>query len=174
MPHANRIAATAFGVLALVTLAACSSDRDVQLRQLYSADRSPDEFAVLPANELDIEGALALQALPEPSPGAGNRTDLTPQADAIAALGGNPRATSGTRDAALIAAAGEFGVDPNIRATLAEEDADLRRRRSLFSWQLFPEDQYIRAYRDQRLNAYFWLREYREAGVPTPSAPPAR
>jgi hypothetical protein len=159
-------------ILAAFGLAACSAERDVTLRDLRTFDRSPEEFGVLPAAELDVEGALALAALPEPTPGGTNRTDLQPEADAIRALGGNPAATDRGGDGALLAAAGRFGTDPAIRETLAAEDLELRRRRSRFTWQIVPEDNYARAYSNQRLNPFFWVRRYREAGVRTPSAPP--
>ncbi len=157
--------------LVILALGACSSDRDVTLRDLRTFDRTPEEFGVLPSKPLDVENALALSALPEPTPGGVNRTDLTPQADAITALGGNP-AARGRGDSALVAAASRAGIDPAIRETLAAEDLDLRKRKSRFTWSIVPRDNYAQAYANQRLDPYLWLQQYRARGVQTPSAPP--
>ncbi len=76
-----------FGVLA--ALSACSrGEEDPNLLNISQPRaEGPDEFAVLPTKPLEMPENMA--ALPEPTPGGVNRTDPTPEADAIAALGGN-------------------------------------------------------------------------------------
>src|SRR5690606_28482678 len=81
------------GLCALIALAACGrlagDDKEPpRLMHIKSASRSPDEFTVLPTKPLQMPEELA--SLPEPTPGGGNITDPTPEADAVAALGGNP------------------------------------------------------------------------------------
>ena len=71
-----------FSVLAL---SACAGDG--RLMNLVSDD-GPEEFAILPTKPLELPPDLA--ALPDPTPGGSNITDQTPDADAVAALGGNP------------------------------------------------------------------------------------
>lgn len=160
-------------MLSVLALAACG---DGTLRTLDTNTGSPEEFAIVPNKPLEPPPSFA--ELPAPTPGGANRTDQTPLADAVAALGGNPAALSATgvpaSDAALIAAAGRFGVSGNIRTVLAEEDAAFRQRKALFNWRLFPDNEYNRAYQAQSLDAYDWLRNVRRPGsnIRTPSAPP--
>jgi hypothetical protein len=73
----------------IFTLAACSAGTP-QLMNLRNNEEGPDEFAVLPTAPLEMPENLA--SLPEPTPGAPNRVDPDPEADAIAALGGNASA----------------------------------------------------------------------------------
>lgn len=164
------------GIVGSLALAGCSRDREPTLRDLRSMDRSPEEFSVVPQKPL--EQPPSLDALPEPSPGAPNRTDATPRADAIAALGGNPGAGA-TRsggvpatDGALVERVSRFGRASDIRETLAEEDLALRRSRSRFTWSIVPRDDYSRAYRDQALDPRDWAERYRRSGIPVPAAPP--
>jgi hypothetical protein len=168
-------AAHLLGVLALGALAACGG-RDGTLRDLRSFDRSPEEFAIVPNKPLELpEGAIDL---PPPTPGGANRTDLTPKADAVASLGGNPAATvaRGTAipsgDAALVSTVSRFGRDGDIRAELAATDLEFRKRKSLFTWSVVPRDDYAAAYSAQTLDPYLWLEAYRRAGLRTPTAPP--
>lgn len=160
----------------VLVLSACGDrEREINLRNVRSTGEGPEEFGIVPAKPLELPTNLA--ELPEPTPGGQNRTDQRPVDDAIAALGGSPAQAreSGavpTSDSILVAQAGRFGRDPNIRATLAEEDLDFRRRKSLFTWQLFPSDEYNRAYSAQRLDPYIETNRFRRAGVQTPAAPP--
>ncbi len=169
-----RAARLCLGFLAIGVLAACG-DRDIGLRDLRSFDRSPEEFGVVPNRPLELPETTTL---PPPTPGAANRTDLNPKADAVAALGGNPGATvaRGTaipaQDAGLVSNASRFGRDAGIRAQLAQEDLAFRQRKSLFTFSLVPRDEYDAAYRAQTLDAYRWLQVYRRAGARTPTAPP--
>jgi hypothetical protein len=157
-----------FGAV-LLGLAACSGGRT--LHQLDEGLIGPDEFRVLPTLPLAMPETLAL---PVPTPGGTNRTDRNPNAEAIAALGGQPSAAFAggipTRDAALVSAAGRNGVDPAIRQTLATEDAAFRQRSLTLS--PFGGDRYFRAYARQALDAYAELERFRALGIAVPTAPP--
>ncbi|MFD1340800.1 DUF3035 domain-containing protein [Litorisediminicola beolgyonensis] len=161
-----------FLILACLALAACGGARngETNLRDLRSNQPSPEEFAIVPNQPLQTPET---SALPVPTPGGTNRADLTPLSDAVVALGGRPGAGA-AGDSALIAAATRNGVDPNVRQDLATEDYELRKRRSIFSWQLFRRDQYERAYANQTLNADAELDAWRASGaaVRNPSATP--
>ncbi|APZ51374.1 DUF3035 domain-containing protein [Salipiger abyssi] len=162
-------------MIGLVGLSACSGrERDIRLHYLKTNSGTPEEFAILPNKPLETPNDL--NALPAPTPGATNRTAQTPRSDAVAALGGNPARLdeSGTPrgDGALINRASRFGRDAGIRQQLAAEDLEFRKRKSLFSWKIVPEDEYYKAYRAQWLDTYGVLDAFRRAGVRTPSAPP--
>lgn len=165
-----RIAALGIGILIL--LSGCvASDRG--LRDLRNNGGGPDEFAILPVAPLQAPADFS--DLPTPTPGGSNLTDPTPNADAVAVLGGNPDALVAggipASDSALVTAAGRNGVDPTIRQTLAQEDAAFRTRQSRFG--LFRgRDRYFSAYARQSLDAYAELQRFRNAGITTPSAPP--
>ncbi|MBU2962908.1 DUF3035 domain-containing protein [Citreicella sp. C3M06] len=160
----------------VLLLGACSSgERDIRLHRLQANSGKPEEFAIVPNKPLQTPPNFA--ALPAPVPGGANQADQTPKADAVAALGGNPaRLTadgSPVSEGALISTASRFGRDPQIRAQLAAEDLDFRKRKSLFSWKIVPTDEYYDAYRSQWLDTYAVLEAFRRAGARTPSAPPA-
>lgn len=156
----------------LLILTACAGG-DRGLRDLRSNGGGPEEFQVLPVNPLILPNDVT--NLPTPTPGGTNRTDPAPNADAVAALGGNPNALIPNgipaRDGALIAAASRNGVDPAIRQTLAAEDEAFRTRQSRFGF-FRGRDRYFQAYARQALDAYAELQRFRNAGVATPSAPP--
>ncbi|MGR3373932.1 MAG: DUF3035 domain-containing protein [Pseudooceanicola nanhaiensis] len=162
-------------LLLIPALAACSG-RDIRLRSFNTTSGGPEEFAILPTKPLEEPADYA--TLPPPTPGGSNRTDLTPKADAVAALGGRPSAlTPGAGipagEGALVAYASRQGRDPAIRQTLAQEDEDFRRRQSRFTKiRLFKVDRYYQAYRRQKLDSQKTAREWRRAGAPTPTAPP--
>ncbi len=162
-------------MLGVAGLAACSQgERDIRLHRLQTNSGQPEEFAILPSKPLQTPPNFA--ELPAPVPGGANLTDQTPRADAVAALGGDPARLSQTgtpaSDAALLGAASRFGRDPQIRTQLAAEDLAFRKRKSLFSFKLVPEDEYYDAYRGQWLDSYAVLDAFRRAGARTPSAPP--
>lgn len=154
----------------LVALASCGPrDRTPNLMNLRSTTNGPDEFAILPSRGLELPEDLS--ALPEPTPGAANRSDQTPKADAIVALGGTPGA--GVSDGALVAYAARFGTDPAIRSALAAEDLEFRKRNPGRPLErLFNLTTYFNAYRDSWLEVYPELARWRALGVATPSAPP--
>ncbi len=162
--------ALSFSVLALVLVSACGNT-DRPLRDLRSAGGGPDEFAVIPLEPLEIPQT---RELPTPTPGGANRTDPTPNANAINALGGSAAAQVAgglpTGDAALLAYSARYGVDPNIRSTLAAEDAALlerARRSNLFN--PLGRDRYFPAYAGQALNAPAELERMRALGVAVPN-----
>lgn len=165
------------GVVALVS--GCGTfgggENDPRLMNIRSASRSPDEFAILPTKPLQMPQDLA--ALPEPTPGGRNLVDPTPEADAVAALGGNPallqRDTIPAASGSLIAHVTRFGVAQDIRATLAAEDLDYRRRNDgRLLERLFDVNVYFRAYAPMTLDPYAELERWRRAGLRTVSAPP--
>jgi hypothetical protein len=156
-------------ILTLAALAGCSNQG---LRDLRTSASGPDEFMVDPKKTLQTPASFA--ALPAPTPGAGNLADTNPRAEAIAALGGALAPTAVPRgDSALIAAAGRFGADPDIRATLAANDADFRRRKGRFTqYRIVSAGLYDQIYKREALDAYAEARRWRRAGISTPSYPP--
>jgi hypothetical protein len=161
---------------ALLSVAGCGqSGKMPELMNLRSDSPGPDEFAIVPPKPLAMPEDLA--DLPAPTPGAGNRTDATPDADAIVALGGNPAAAGGipAADGALVNNAGRHGVNGNIRPTLASEDLDYRRKHNgRILQRLFSVNVYYDAYGKMSLNQQAELSRWRKAGAKTPSAPPAQ
>ena len=105
-------AVCAFAVLAAfaaLSLSACGSS-EPNLMTYAGSREGPDEFLVVPAKPLETPPKPG--DLPPPAPGGTNRADPTPEADAVAALGGRPQALNQTgytqSDATLVAyAAGE-------------------------------------------------------------------
>ena len=159
---------------AVLALAACGrSDDAPQLMNIRSTTQGPDEFAILPPKPLEMPEDIA--ALPEPTPGGVNRTDPTPNADAVAALGGTlrPAGCVPAADAALVGHAGRYGLTAGIRETLAAEDLEWRRdNNGRLLERLFNVNVYFKAYADQSLDQQAELWRWRRAGVRTPSAPP--
>ena len=165
------------GILVLgmaLTLAACGggSEEPNLLNISQPRGEGPDEFAVLPTKPLEMPQNMA--ALPDPTPGGRNRTDPTPEADAIAALGGNAAVLSRrSTDGALVAYSGRYGVDPNIRASLAAADLEFRRQNDgRLLERLFNVNVYFQAYESMELDQYRELLRMRRAGIRTSSAPP--
>lgn len=155
----------------LAALSACSGRDNLMV---VDSGNGPDEFSVIPALPLQAPPGLTL---PAPTPGGANLTDPDPLGDAIRALRGNPAAAIAggvpARDAALVSFVSRNGVDPAIRATLAEEDAAFRDRARLArSFDILGQDQYFPAYRRWALDAYAELERFRALGVEVPSAPP--
>lgn len=156
-------------VLMTATMAACSTGTP-SLMNLRNTESGPDEFAIVPTNELQLPADRS--ALPPPTVGGANRADPTPEADAIAALGGNiARANANAGE--LVSHASRFGVASDIRGTLAAEDLEFRSRNGgRVLERLFNNTVYFRAYRAQSLDRYAELERLRRSGVQTPSAPP--
>lgn len=164
--------------LALSTLAACGSD-DPKLMNLRS--RTADEFAIVPTKPLEIPENVdaKLADLPVPTPGGANLVDPTPQADAVAALGGNPAALNrGTAvpasDSALVARASRFGTQGDaIRAQLDGEDLKWRQdHQGRFLDRMFKPTRYYQAYDAMSLDQHAELDRWRARGVRTVGAPP--
>ena len=165
-----RLTSSALLGATLIALVACSSGTP-ELMNLRNDEEGPDEFAVLPTAPLEIPENMA--SLPEPTPGAPNRVDPNPEADAIAALGGNAARASGA-GTGLVTYATRFGVGGDIRPVLAAEDEEFRRRNDgRILERMFGTNVYFEAYRRQSLDRYAELERLRRLGVRTPSAPPA-
>ena len=162
----------ACALAAVTLLSACG---DTNLRNLRSQGDGPDEFVIVPAKPL--EEPESYSALPEPTPGGFNRSDQRPLEDVVAALGGqatSPNAPVPGGDAALVNHTGRFGREAGIRTTLAQADQEFRdRQRRLTNIRIFREDIYAQVYRRQALDPAVVADQFRRAGIPTPSAPPA-
>jgi hypothetical protein len=174
MKEAGMTAArTVLAVAAAMMLSACGGNGTPNLYNLEQPGNGPDEFAILPPGPLQLPDDLA--ALPPPTPGGANRTDPTPNADAIVALGGDPGGAGGipAGDSALVAHAARLGVTADIRGTLAAEDLEFRRdNQGRVLERLFNVNVYYKAYADQSLDQQDELAFWRSRGVRTPSAPP--
>ncbi|MFT4715320.1 MAG: hypothetical protein ACI861_000068 [Paracoccaceae bacterium] len=155
-------------------LSGCSN-KDKSMLNLRSTERGPDEFAILPTKPLVQPGDY--NELPSPTPGGSNITDPTPKQDAVKALGGNANYLTATgsskADIGFINAASRYGVSANIRAALAEDDAEFRsNNKGKFLERLLGVTVYFSAYEPQTLDRYAELERLRRAGVRTPAAPP--
>ncbi|MEX1661560.1 DUF3035 domain-containing protein [uncultured Thioclava sp.] len=164
-------------MVAVLTLAACGGDRTPTLMNLRSSGQGPDEFGILPSKPLQMPENLA--QLPPPTPGGKNLTDPTPEADAVAALGGNPRRLDITgkvpgSDQALVSAVSRYGAQAGIRQTLAGEDLAYRKKRDArLLERLFSVSTYYKAYKPMELDQTAELERWRRAGAQTPAAPPS-
>lgn len=156
--------------LVLLALAACGRS-DPTLLNLRAEGEGPDEFGVLPSRPLEMPTDMA--ALPPPQPGIANRADPDPEAELAAALGGNvDRAQAGSQS--LVSHVTRYGVAQDIRATLAAEDLEFRRRNDgRLLERMAALNVYHRAYRVMALDRYAELERLRAAGIWTPAAPPA-
>jgi hypothetical protein len=152
-------------------LAACAN---TGLRDLRNDSAGPDEFKIKPVKPLEEPSDYS--ALPPPTPGSSNLSDRSAINEGVVAFGGRPEAAGGgipASDGALVRHAGRNGVDPNIRANLAETDAAFRKRKQRFTqFRIIPVDRYDQAYRRQALNPFDEQARWRNAGARTPSAPP--
>lgn len=160
---------------ALLALTACASDKTPELMNLRASGNGPDEFGILPPKALELPEDLT--ALPEPTPGGVNLSDRDPMADALIALGGAPRRAGsvGGADGALVNHAARHGATPNIRATLAAEDLDFRRKNNgRLLERAFNVNVYFKAYKRMALDQFAELERWRKAGARTPSAPPQK
>lgn len=154
---------------AALTLSACDRNRAPSLLNVKSNTEGPDEFAILPNKALEQPENFA--QLPAPTPGGGNRADVTPLTDATVALGGNPN--GGIRDGGLVNYTSRYGVTPAIRQQLAAEDLEFRRdNNGRILERVFNVNVYFKAYRNQSLDQYGELERLRRLGVRTVSAPP--
>ncbi len=164
------------GAVALLLAGCGGGDKTPELMNIRSQSRAPDEFTIIPAKPLVLPEDMA--ALPDPTPGGRNITDPTPEADAIAALGGDPSRAGRIGpvpgvDGGLMAHVGRFGFAPSIRDQLAAEDLEHRRKndgRLLERW--FNVNVYYRAYERMSLDKYVELERWRAAGARTSAAPP--
>lgn len=162
-------------LLTVAALSACSRNQEPRLLNIKASTQGPDEFSILPSKPLQQPEDFA--ALPAPTPGGANLADPSPNEDAIVALGGNPAVVSRggipSTDAGLVNHASRFGRSGGIRAQLAAEDLEFRRRKDgRVLERLFNVNVYFRAYSVQSLNQYAELERFRRLGVRTPAAPP--
>jgi hypothetical protein len=152
-------------------LAACAN---TGLRDLRNDSAGPDEFKINPVKPLEEPSDYSV--LPPPTPGSINRSDRSAINEGVVAFGGRPEAAGGgipASDGALVRHASRNGVDPNIRANLAEADAAFRKRKQRFTqFRIIPVDRYDQAYKRQALNPFDEQARWRNAGARTPSAPP--
>lgn len=156
-------------VMAALLLAGCGEGGVAGGLRRAGVTSKPDEFMVLPTRPLEMPSNFA--ALPPPTPGAPNRVDVQPHAEAVAGLSGRPGVAGNADGAALVAAAGPR--DPAIRAELAAEDAHWRAThhgRLLERW--FSKDREALVYRPMVLNAPGTFDQMRAAGVGVPAATP--
>lgn len=170
-----KIGTRGIAVAAILMLAACGGGREPELMNLRSGTSGPDEFGILPTKPLQMPPDLA--SLPEPTPGGTSITDPTPEADAVAALGGNPArlARSGVPagDGALLAYAGRKGTSATIRPDLAAEDLEFRRKNDgRLLERLFNVSIYYKSYRVQSLDQEAEQERWRKVGLRTPASPP--
>ena len=160
--------------LVLVTglVTACASrDKEPSLLNIRQTQEGPDEFSIVPPKPL--EEPKSFSDLPPPTPGGSNRTDATPQADAVAALGGRPG--SGAAAGAVVTYASRYGVNPSIRSELAAEDLEFRRQNDgRLLERLFNVNVYFKAYAKMSLDQYAELERWRRRGLKTPAAPPPK
>ncbi|NRB21009.1 MAG: DUF3035 domain-containing protein [Rhodobacteraceae bacterium] len=166
------------GVIFLTTAVALAGCSSTGLRELQQPTTGPDEFLVMPAEPLTAPEDYT--ALPAPTPGGANLTDQNPQAEAIVALGGNPAALNAggavpSSDGALVTASSRYGVEPDVRASLAAEDAAFRKREHRTAqFKLFSVDRYEEAYKKEAINPFEVSQRFRDSGYITPSAPPGQ
>ena len=113
----------------------------------------PDELATVPQKPLAAPGDFS--QLPEPTPGTGNRADLTPGIDVVVAMTGSaPRESASASGDAL------FLAQIMMRAGATPDDG--------FGWfGLFDG-------RGDLLDAQAELERLRALGIRTPAAPPTR
>lgn len=154
-----------------VLVAGCAN---TGLRELRSTSKGPDEFGIQPVTPLQQPDSFS--ALPTPTPGGSNRTDRNAIAEGMQAFGGSlddPNGPVPASDGALVQHASRLGVSGNIRETLAETDAEFRRRKARFTqYRIVPVDRYHQAYRREALDAQAERARWQRAGARTPSAPP--
>lgn len=164
----------AVAAIAMLTLAACGDD-EPRLMNLRATTDGPDEFGILPPKALQMPNDLT--ALPEPTLGGANLTDPTPEADAVAALGGRLREGTGVPagDGALVNHASRYGRTAAIREELAAYDLQFRRdNKGRILERIFNVNVYFKAYEEQSLDQQAELARWRKRGVRTVSAPPAQ
>ncbi|WP_370399791.1 DUF3035 domain-containing protein [Sulfitobacter sp. JB4-11] len=158
-------------ILIPMALSACANKG---LRDLRTDSNGPDEFLIQPVKPLEAPPSYA--ELPAPTPGQVSITDRSALAEGAAAFGGRLDSADGgipASDGALVQHVSRSGVDPDIRADLAEKDAQFRKRKQrLTQIRIVPVDRYNQAYRRQALDAEAEAQRWRRAGARTPSAPP--
>ncbi|MRX49640.1 DUF3035 domain-containing protein [Paracoccus sp. S-4012] len=168
-----RVIGVSIGLLTAAMLAGCGGDTG--LMNIEGGSDGPDEFAILPTKPLQMPPDL--NQLPVPTPGGASITDPTPEADAVAALGGDPGRLAptgiGAADGALVSYASRAGAAPGIRQVLAAEDEQFRAGRGRRLLEVLARTNvYYRAYEPQSLDPWVEQDRWRRSGAQVPSAPP--
>ena len=163
---------TVLAITSAVVLAGCA---DTGLRDLKSDSSGPDEFQVQTVKPLQQPAGLT--TLPVPTPGGANLVDQRPIDDAATALGGraagSPTGPIPGSDGAVVTYASRFGVAPDIRQSLAAEDAKFRKNRGRFTQiRIVPVDQYNKVYKKFAIDPFEVADSFRRAGIRPPSSPP--
>jgi hypothetical protein len=148
------------------TVTACAPKRTLTPSAITGG---ADEFAIVPTRTLESPDDFS--TLPAPTPGGSNATDVSPKADAIAALGGRLPTVASAADGNVLSYASRYGVDANIRAELSEADEKfLKRKTNTPSWP-WVSNKYERAYTRFGLDATAELERLRSLGISVPSMP---
>lgn len=161
-------------LFAPLLLAACGGEPNLMN---FNSTRTPNEFLVVPAKPLQTPPNV--DVLPPPNPGAANRADATPLADAVVALGGKasalkPDGSVPGSDGMIVNYASRYGRDIEIRDKLESEDLAYRQsNQGRLLERVFNVNRYFDSYDNQSLDQQQEIDRLRAAGVPTPSAPPA-
>jgi len=158
----------------LLALGACSQ-KEPQLMNLGSGDGGPDEFLIVPTKPLESPDDFS--ALPTPTPGGGTRTDPSPVADAVEALGGSraqaTHSSMRSSEQGVVSFASRYGVAQGIRTDLAAADLEWRRKHNgRLLERMFNVSVYFRAYEKMSLDQYLELARLRGLGIWTPAVPP--
>lgn len=167
---ARRLTTATLIITGGLVLAGCGEGGLAGLLRSSGVTQTPDEFMVLPTRPLEMPSNL--NALPPPTPGRANLVDYHPNAEAVAGLTGR-QGPAGTADGSAVVARTGVGA-PQIRATLAVEDAEYRaqnRGRLLERW--FSRDKVALTYRSQTLDAPVSFETMRARGVGVPAPPPS-
>ncbi len=163
-------------VLVVSAIAGCDTSQGVgRFFADKTKDNGPDEFGIVPTRPLELPADFV--TLPEPTPGARNRTDPLPDHDAVAALGGQPSRLDSTSvpssENALLSAATRNGTTTNIREVLKQEDEAFRDDNGpRLLERLFKVNTYLRTYEDQTLKARKVNEQLRRNGLKTPTVSP--
>ena len=167
--RARQACVWAAAVAAALALAGCGEGGIAGGLRSAGIGGKPDEFMVLPTRPLEMPESFS--ALPPPTPGAVNRVDYRPHAEAVSGLTGRPQ-VQGSGGGALVAAAGPR--DPAIRTVLAQEDVVWRQtHHGRLLERLFSKDREALVYRPMVLNAPEAFVDQRARGRQVPAAPPA-
>lgn len=141
----------------VITLAACTGQEgDVPDLSRYHSKGTPDEFAVVVYERIDIPA----KGDELPTPGTvGTRVLQRPEAKATIALGGrdtNRRdGETPSGDATLTTYMASLGTRDDIRQVIAQEDLELRKANpGRYLEKVFGSNIYYRVYEDMTLDAY--------------------
>ena len=169
-PSLVRVVAAPLLLLAALAISACGGGGLAGSLRDAGVGSTPDEFMVLPTKPLELPENLG--SLPPPTPGARNRVDFEPRAEAVASLtGAQPRAV-GADGRELVVRAGPSA--PQIRAQVLVEDIEYRQNNRGFLFERwFSRDQEAVIYQNMILDAPEEFERARSRGVRVPAPPPS-